>query len=97
MTIYVNDNKEIKDVDVTNLEGLIPLEINDEENPFAGWSVAKICCYKATVEEGKVTMMTPYVDSRLIEHIEKLGVDTEKNQANIEYVAMMTDVELMEV
>lgn len=96
MIIFVNENNEIKDVDKTNDSSLTPHEIDDKENPFSGWSTAKICCYKATVLFGRVTMMTPYVDSRLIEHIEQLGTDTERNQANVEYVAMMTDVELPE-
>lgn len=76
MIIYVNSNNEIKDVNTTLDESLTPLEITDY-NPFEGWSVAKICCYKATVSEGRVTMMTPYVDSRLIEHIDQLSRQTE--------------------
>lgn len=76
MIIYVNSNDEIKDVNFTTDESLTPLEITDY-NPFEGWSVAKICCYKATVSEGRVTMMTPYVDSRLIEHIDQLSRQTE--------------------
>lgn len=74
MILFVNQNNEIKDVNVTADPTLIPLEVNDDEmNPFANWSVAKICCYKVSVSEGVVTMMTPYVDSRLIEHIDQLG------------------------
>lgn len=79
MIIFTNDKNEIKDVGKTNLEGLTPLEIDDTDNPFKGWSSAKICCYKATVLFGKVTMMTPYVDSRIIEHIEQLGKQAEEN------------------
>lgn len=83
MILYVNQNGEIKDVNVTSDESLIPLTIDDETSPFKDWSVAKICCYKVTVTGGQVTMMTPYVDSRLIEHIDKLGNGHELNESDI--------------
>lgn len=84
MIIFTNSKGEIKDVDKTNDKSLQAFEINDDnENPFKDWSVAKICCYKATVLFGKVTMMTPYVDSRIIEHIEQLGKQTEVNAIDI--------------
>ena len=83
MIIFVNNKNEIKDVDSTDLKGLTALEIDDVDNPFEKWSKAKICCYKATVIGGKVTMMTPYLDSRLIKHIEQLGNQTENNASEI--------------
>lgn len=83
MIIYVNQNNEIKDVNITSDDTLTQLEIIDETNPFKGWSVAKICCYKATVSDGQVTMMTPYVDTRLIEHIDQLGNQNEVNSVDI--------------
>ena len=74
MILFVNEKNEIKDVNTTSDPSLIPLEVNDDEqNPFRDWNVAKICCYRATVSDGMVTMMTPYIDSRLIEHIDRLG------------------------
>ena len=75
MIVYVNQNNEIKDVGATLDSTLTPLEITD--GTFDGWSIAKIMCYKVNVNEGVVTMMTPYLDSRLIEHIDKLGQQTE--------------------
>lgn len=75
MKIYVNTKNEIHEVNTCSDPSLIELEVTD--GTFDGWSEAKICCYKATVNEGKVTMMTPYVDSRLIEHIDQLGKQTE--------------------
>lgn len=75
MKIYVNERNEIHEVNTCSDPSLIELEVKD--GTFDGWSEAKICCYKATVNEGKVTMMTPYVDSRLIEHIDQLGKQTE--------------------
>ena len=82
MILYVNDKNEIKDVNTTSDPSLIPLEANDEENPFADWPTAKICCYKVEVAEGAVTMMTPYVDSRLIEHIDQLGKESNINASD---------------
>lgn len=77
MILYVNSRNEIIDVNSTDDTSLTPLEVNDTDNPFNGWSVAKICCYKVAVKDGHVTMMTPYVDSRLISHIDQLGKQTE--------------------
>lgn len=75
MIVYVNENGEIKDVNTTSDSSLIPVEVTD--GTFDGWSVAKICCYKVQVNNGVVTMMTPYVDSRLLEHIDMLGKQVE--------------------
>lgn len=83
MKIYVNDKNEIKDVGTTTDESLIEHIINDEDNPFATWSIAKICCHKAEVKDGIVTMYTPYVDSRIIEHIDQLGKCNETNASDI--------------
>lgn len=73
MILYVNDIGEIKDVDFTKDKSLTPLEVNEETNPFLGWSTAKICCFKVIVIDGEVIMMTPYVDSRLLGHIDRQG------------------------
>ena len=75
MKIYVNDKNEIHEVNTCSDPSLIELEVTD--GTFDGWSEAKICCYKVSVLYGKVIMMTPYVDSRLIEHIDQLGKQTE--------------------
>ena len=75
MTIYVNERNEIHDVGSTTDPNLTPVEVTD--GSFDGWSDAKICCYKVNVVDGNVTMMTPYVDSRLIEHIDQLGKQVE--------------------
>lgn len=77
MIVFVNDKSEIHDVGSTNDPTLTPLNIIDEGNPFNGWSDAKICCYKVSVTEGIVTMLTPYVDSKLIAHIDQLGKQIE--------------------
>ena len=82
MILYVNENNEIKDVNTTSNPSLIPLEINDETNPFEGWSIAKICCYQVNVAEGDVIMMTPYVDTKIIEHIDQLGKESDINASD---------------
>lgn len=84
MILYVNKKNEIKDVNITSDQSLTPLEVNDDSNPFLNWSVAKICCHKVKVDEnGIITEYTPYVDSRLIEHIEKLGKSDESAASDI--------------
>ena len=75
MTIYCNEKGEIHDVGSTKDLTLTPIEVTD--GTFDTWTVAKICCYKVRVQDGNVTMLTPYVDSRLIEHIDQLGKQTE--------------------
>ena len=108
MVIYVNNKNEIKDVGSTNNPNLIPLTILDEDNPFDGWSVAKICCYKVKVNDGNVELLVPYVDVKIVEFIDRLGKENEElssrneelkqatisTQAQLDYIAMMTDVEI---
>ena len=45
----------------------------NEENPFKDWHVSRICCYRVNVSEGHVTMMTPYVNSILLDVIDRFG------------------------
>lgn len=83
MYVSVNKKNEIKMVGVSTNPNLTSLYIDDEENPFIGWSEAKICCYKVHVKDGIVMMMTPYVDSRLLEHFDQVGIATEVNASDI--------------
>lgn len=94
MILFTNEKGEIKDVGKTSDPSLIRVEIDDERNPFKDWSIAKICCYRVNVVDGQVAMMTPYVDSRLIEHIDELGKENYINSANIDYVAMMSGIDI---
>ena len=87
MILYVNDRNEIKDVHSTNDTTLKEVVIHDEENPFKDWSIAKICCYRVDVREGVVRMFTPYVNSLIIEHLDRLGEQngqTEETVTNLE-------------
>ena len=82
MVLFVNDNGEIKDIDSTEDKSLKKLEIM-KNNPFEGWSDARIRCYRVDVEDGEVVMMTPYVSSTILDHIDYLGHGTERVAENI--------------
>lgn len=73
MKVYVNNRGEIKDVNINSRNDPSLTEIEVIDGTFEGWTDAKICCYKVTVDNGHIAMMTPYVDSRLIDHIDQLG------------------------
>lgn len=79
MILFVNNKQEIHDVGSTSDKSLSPLYVDENNDmfPFKGWSVAKICCYMVTVSDGIVIMMTPYVDSNIISHIDQLGNQVE--------------------
>ena len=78
MKVYVDDNNCINAVHTTDDATLTELSINDDANPFNGWSTAKICCYRVNVKDGMVTMMTPYVDSRSLDFIDMLGKENDQ-------------------
>ena len=94
MIVFVDNENRIKAVNTTSDSSLTALEINDDTNPFNGWSTAKICCYKVTVQDGFVTMMTPYVPSSELGYIDIIGRQLDKNAANIDYMAMEMDIDL---
>lgn len=75
MIVYTNSAGEIKDVNTTTDPTLTAQEITD--GTFDGMSTALICCYRVTVQDGVVVSKTPYIDSRLLEHIDQLGKQTE--------------------
>lgn len=75
MILYVDSENKIKAVDKTTDESLTSLYVdeNNESFPFKGWSTARICCYRVTVENGVITMKTPYVDSKMLDSIDAVG------------------------
>lgn len=81
MKVYTDSEGRILAVGTTDDDSLIELTINDDEqNPFIGWSDAKIMCYRVEVDEnGFVTMMTPYVPSNLIDKISQMQTDIKTN------------------
>lgn len=85
MYVSVNKKNEIKKVGIstdTNLTSLY-IDENDKDYPFEGWSEAKICCYKIRVTNGHIVELSPYVDSRFIEHFDQLGLATEVNEESL--------------
>lgn len=82
MVLFVNDKGEIRDIDSTEDKSLKELEITGN-NPFEGWSDARIRCYRVEVRDGEVVMMTPYVSSTILDHIDYLGHGTERVAENI--------------
>ena len=78
MKVYVDSESKIRDVGSTTDTTLTELTINDDGNPFKGWSKAKICCYMVNVENGIVTMMTPYIDSRSLDMVDTIGRQVDK-------------------
>ena len=85
MILFCDSEGNIYDVDKnsTGNNTLIQIEvIDDEENPFKDWSSAKICCYRCHVTDKHIDMITPRVDSRLIEHIDQLGKENNINASD---------------
>lgn len=74
MKVYTDSEGRILAVGATDDVSLIEQTIaDDEQNPFIGWSDAKIMCYRVTVgDDGHVTMMTPYVPSNIIDKISQM-------------------------
>ena len=87
MIVYTDYGGKIKDVGSTMDDSLIRTEIDDEANPFNGWSDDKICCYKIAVQDGRIIMMTPYTDSRNIEFYDRGGRAHNDNSEGIFDVA----------
>lgn len=84
MILYINQYNEIKDVNATKDTTLTPIEIDDNGyNPFKNWSVAKICCHRVELKDGKYNGFSPYVDSRIIDHIDNLAKSNETNASDI--------------
>lgn len=86
MYVSVNRKGEIKEVGVSTDPNLTALYIDESVDrfPFEGWSNAKICCYKVRVVDGVVMMLTPYIDSRLLDNFDMVGKATEENAIGIE-------------
>ena len=98
MILYVDNENKVRAVNSTTDTSLTPLYVDENADsfPFKGWSVAKICCYKVSVSDGIVTMMTPYVDSRLLESIDAMGHRVEGAMPyNVTKKAYIDDTEIV--
>ena len=75
MIVFVDSESKIRAVGKTSDSSLTSLYIDetDPSYPFTGWSSVKICCYRVSVTDGIVTMMTPYVDSRMLDMVDTMG------------------------
>ena len=76
MKVFLNEKNEIKDVHSTKDESLTMVEL--PEGVFEGWSEAKILCQKLYLKDGEYRGFAPAVDSRIIEHIDRLGTESER-------------------
>lgn len=87
MKVYVDIENKIRAVNTTTDTSLTEVFIDETADtfPFKGWSTARICCYKVTVVDGIVIMLTPYVDSRNLEMIDNMGhqIDTTSDNTKV--------------
>lgn len=83
MTVFVNSKNEIKAVNSTTDQSLTPIEIDDEANPFNGWTEAKICCFKIVVDGNRIVGLSPYINSKLLDHFSQLGNICDTNAEDI--------------
>lgn len=98
MIVFTDNEGRILDVDSTKDASLTRIELADEGNPFVGWSKHKITCYRIEVdEEGRVTMMTPYIDSRTINKYAKMSGDIEELDHGLQGSNETVDMVLTEV
>lgn len=99
MILYVDNENKVRAVNSTDDVKLTPLYVDEtaEMFPFKGFSIAKICCYKVTVVNAKITMWTPYIDSRNLEMIDNMGHQIDATSDNTKVTTetvdgIMTDV-----
>lgn len=73
MILYVNDKGEIRAINQTEDTSLTAVEIDDNSNPFVGWSQEKICCFRIGTSNGRIIFFTEYIDRDLVERISSLS------------------------
>lgn len=84
--IYTNINGEIKALGCSDDNGLTchTYDENSAAYPFKGWSDARILCYRVEFDESdNIVMFTPYVDTNIIEQIERLEL-TKASQETVD-------------
>lgn len=94
MIIYINNNGEIKDVNNTLDKSLTAITIPEDNNLFNGWTEDKICCYKVEIKDEKIVCATPYVNTDIIDRIDRLSNQNMNTQAQIDYLSMMSGIEM---
>lgn len=86
MYVSVNEKGEIKEVGVTSDLNLTSIFVDETipTCPFREWSNAKICCYKVRVDDkGNILSLSPYIDTRMVEQLDRLGKTDEENEEMI--------------
>lgn len=96
MILFVNDAGEIKDVGSTKNENLHRVEVSDESNPFLGWGIAKICCFKIEEREGCIVTYVPYVNYSVVEQLDKLETLLDSNVTDTQLAVTETYEKTME-
>jgi hypothetical protein len=81
VTIYCDESGVIQAVGYSDDPNLTAYEVTD--GTFDGWSREKMLCYRCTVKDGEIVMLTPATDSRLIRNFDYSGKSAEENEGDI--------------
>lgn len=94
MILYLNNRGEIHAVGSTERTDLTKVELDETAIgfPFCGWSYTRICCYRIEIENGYITMMTPYVPTHMMSALESL----ESRNAELEAIQLEQDEMILE-
>lgn len=95
MIIGINDKNQIKQIrDITDASlTVVELDEAAESYPFRGWSDTKILCY-CYRQDSNVISIYPYIDINIIEKIESDNAKIVQARADIDFIAIMVDVDL---
>lgn len=95
MKIGINSAYKIKQIrDITDPTlTVIELDETTPEYPFKGWSDTRILCY-CYKDIGQGIEIYPYIDTNVIEKLEVENEKLLKQQADIDYLAIITGVDL---
>jgi hypothetical protein len=101
MIFYINNSGEIKDVNTTTDETLRAVDVGNEHPFDEDTSIEKMRCYKVKLNGDSVEYYQALVDDKIIEHIDTLAKENEilkksniSTQAQLDYVTMMSDIEM---
>ena len=95
MKIGINNLYQIKQIkDITDAS-LTVIEFDElaEFYPFKDWTDTKMLCY-CYKDDGQSVSVYPYIDTNIIEKIEADNAKILQTRADIDYVAIMTEVDL---
>lgn len=93
MKIYINQMNEIKSVGSSTDASLKEIEVGDFM--FNGMSEAKVCCHKVELDDtNRVVSYSLYVPFTVVDALDKLSYINELNTSNIDFIAMLTGIEL---